>query len=200
MVNLPNIKIIGLTGMSGAGKSTACNVFRERGFTVVDCDKIAWAVAGDRDFLDELQSRFPERLLNDDGSLNRSVTAKAIFTDNSKRRLYNQIIFPYIVYRIMREIRSADGDVLLDAPTLFDAGLEIVCTAIVGVTASAEICAQRITKRDGITPERAAERLSAQYGAEFLKARCDHIIENNGSLRDFTERAEKITDKLKGRI
>lgn len=200
MVNLPNIMIIGLTGLSGAGKSTMCGVFRQCGFSVIDCDKIAWDVAGDRDFLNELQSRFPERLLNDDGGLNRAVTAKAIFTDENKRKLYNQIIFPYIVYKVIREIFSSDGDVLLDAPTLFDAGLEMICTAIVGVTASPEICARRITKRDKITPERAAERLSAQYDANFLKDRCDHIIENNGTIQDFIERAEKITDKLKGGI
>lgn len=200
MVNLPNIKIIGLTGMSGAGKSTMCEVFRKRGFSVIDCDKIAWEVAGDRDFLNELKIRFPVSVLNGDGSLDRAATSKAIFGDDGKRKLYNQIIFPYIIYKIIREICSADGDVLLDAPTLFDAGLEMICTATVGVTASAEICAKRITERDKITPERAAERLSAQYGADFFEKHCDHIIENNGAIEDFIEHAERITDNLKGRI
>lgn len=186
--------------MSGAGKSTMCEVFQRRGFAVIDCDKIAWSVAGDRDFLNELQNRFPEKVLNADGSLNRAATAKAIFTNDGMRKLYNQIIFPYIVYRVILEIRAAEGDVLLDAPTLFDAGLEMICTEIVGVTASPEICAQRITKRDNITPERAAERLSAQYGERFLKERCDYIIENNGAVQEFIERAEKITDKMKGWI
>lgn len=200
MVNLPNIKIIGLTGMSGAGKSTMCEVFRKRGFSVIDCDKIAWEVAGDRDFLNELKIRFPVSVLNGDGSLDRAATSKAIFGDDGKRKLYNQIIFPYIIYKIIREICSADGDVLLDAPTLFDAGLEMICTATVGVTAIAEICAKRITERDGITPERAAERLSAQRESEFFKEHCDHIIENNGTIEDFIKRAERITDNLKGRI
>ena len=200
MVNLPNIKIIGLTGMSGAGKSTICEVFRRRGFSVTDCDRIAREVAQDRVFLNELQSRFPVKVLNEDGSLDRAATAKAIFGDDGKRKLYDQIIFPYIVYKIIREIRAADGDVLLDAPTLFDAGLEIICTATVGVTASPEICAKRITERDGITPERAAERLSAQYAAEFFKEHCDHIIENNGTVEELIERAERITDNLKGRV
>ena len=200
MVNLPNIMIIGLTGMSGAGKSTVCEVFRRRGFSVIDCDKIAWEVADDRDFLNELQSRFPVSVLKDDGTLDRAVTAKAIFGDEEMRKLYNRIIFPYIIYRIIREIRSADGDVLLDAPTLFDAELEMICTATVGVTASPDICVQRIVERDGITPERAAERLSAQYGAEFFTKHCDHIIENNGTVEEFIEQAERITDNLKGRI
>ena len=200
MVDLPNIKIIGLTGMSGAGKSTVCDVFRRRGFSVTDCDKIAWEVAADRDFLNELQSRFPVSVLKDDGTLDRAATAKAIFGDEGMRKLYNRIIFPYIIYRIIREIRSADGDVLLDAPTLFDAELEMICTATVGVTASPEICIQRIVERDKITPERAAERLSAQYGAEFFTEHCDNIIENNGTVEEFIEQAERITDNLKGRI
>ena len=186
--------------MSGAGKSTVCEVFRLRGFSVIDCDRIAWEVAADRDFLNELQSRFPAKVLNEDGSLDRAATAKSIFGDDSRRKLYNSIIFPYIIYRIIREIRSADGDVLLDAPTLFDAELEMICTATVGVTASAEICVKRITERDNITPERAAERLSAQRESEFFTKHCDHIIENNGTVGELIERAERITDNLKGRI
>ena len=200
MVNLPNIMIIGLTGMSGAGKTTVCEVFRRSGFSVADCDKIAREVADDRDFLNELQSRFPVKLLNDDGSLDRAATAKEIFSENGKRRLYNQIIFPYIIYRIMCEIRSADSDVLLDAPTLFEAGLEMICTVTVGVTASKEICEKRIVERDKISPKRAAERLLAQHGAEYFKEHCDHTIENNGAIDELIERAKKITDKLKGRI
>ena len=197
MVNLPNIKIIGLTGMSGAGKSTVCEVFAKRGFSVTNCDRIAGEVADDRSFLNEIRNKFPVNVLNGDGSLDRAATAKAIFTDDSKRALYNQIIFPYIIYRIIREIRSASGNVLLDAPTLFDSGLDMICTAIVGVTADTELCAKRITKRDSISPERAAERLSAQHGAEFFKEHCDLIIENNGTAEELIERAEKITDELK---
>lgn len=200
MVILPNIKIIGLTGMSGAGKSTVCEVFRRRGFSVIDCDKISRSVADDRDFLNELKDRFPIMLLNDDGSLDRSVTARTIFSDDGKRRLYEQIIFPYIVYKIIREIRTAEGDILLDAPTLFDAGLEMICTATVGVTASTELCVQRIVERDKITPEHAAERLSAQRGADFITKRCDFVIDNSGTIEDFIENAEKITDRLKGRV
>lgn len=198
MVNLPKIKIIGLTGMSGAGKSTACEMFRKRGFSVVDCDKIAKEVAGDRDFLDELQSRFPEKLLNDDGSLNRIVTAKTIFGDESKRTLYNQIIFPYIGYRMIREIRSAGGDVLLDAPTLFESGMDMICTDIVGVIADREVCAERITQRDGISPESAMARLASQHNGDYFRERCGLIIENNGDYIVFIESAEKITDKMKG--
>lgn len=200
MLDLPNIKIIGLTGMSGAGKSTVREVFAASGFFIIDCDSLARKIADDRDFLDELQSRFPERLLNDDNTLNRAVTAKIIFTDGIKRKLYNQIIFPYIIYSVIRSARRSNGDIVLDAPTLFESGLDMICTELVGVIADIGLCADRITRRDNITREQAYERLSAQRGADFFKARCGYIIENNGALSELETHAEKIAEQLKGAL
>ena len=200
MVNLPNIMIVGLTGMSGAGKSTVCDVFEHSGFVIIDCDKQARKIADNRDFLNELQSRFPDKILNTDGTLNRQLTAKAIFTNNDKRKLYNRIIFPYIVYDIIEIIKVSGEYVLLDAPTLFDAGLDIICTKIVGVTADFEVCVNRIIKRDGISRQSAEERLWSQQDKFFLKNKCDFILENNGNIDDFIMCAQKITKELKGYI
>lgn len=200
MVNLPNIMIIGLTGISGAGKSTVCELFARGGFEVVDCDMISRETAKKHEFLTELQARFPDDVLNADGSLNRETTAKLIFNDGSKLRLYNGIIFPYIIYEIMRRIDLAAGAVVLDAPTLFDCGLDMICRRIVGVVARRGKCAERIMLRDGITEEKALERLSIQRGADFFKSHCDYIIENDGSSSELAENAKNIADKLKGII
>lgn len=198
MVNLPNIMIIGLTGQSGAGKSTVCNVFAESGFDIVNCDDIARKTADNRLFLDEISRRFSEELLNPDGTLNRTATAKLIFTNNEKRGRYQRIIFPYIVNEILRRIKSAKDSVLIDAPTLFEAKLEMVCDKIVSVTADTEKCAERIIKRDKITPEQARERLSSQHSAEFFGERSDFNIDNNGTLRQLIERTAEVIDKMKG--
>ena len=198
MVNLPNIMIIGLTGQSGAGKSTVCKAFAESGFTVINCDNIARQTANDRRFLDEISQRFSEYLLNSDGTLNRTATAKLIFTDEEKRGRYQRIIFPYIIYQIVQGIKSAKDSVLIDAPTLFEAKLEMVCDKIVSVTADTDKCAERIIKRDGITPEQARERLSSQHSVEFFKERSDFNIENNGTLRQLIERTAEVIDKMKG--
>lgn len=198
MVNLPNIMIIGLTGQSGAGKSTVCNVFAESGIEIVNCDYIARQTADDRRFLDEISRRFSDELLNPDGTLNRTATAKLIFTDEEKRGRYQRIIFPYIVNEILRRIKSAKDSVLIDAPTLFEAKLEMVCDKIVSVTADTDKCAERIIKRDKITPEQARERLSSQHSAEFFKERSDFNIENNGTLRQLIERTAEVIDKMKG--
>jgi len=197
MVNLPNIIIIGLTGQSGAGKSTVCGVFAERGYTIIDCDGIARKTADDRRFLEEISRRFPEKLLNPDGTLNRRATAKLIFNDNEKRGQYQRVIFPYIINTVMNAIRSARSDVLLDAPTLFESGLNMVCGKIVSVTADVEKCAERIVGRDGINVEQACERLSSQHGAEFFKERSDYIIENNGTRQELIDRAAVIADRIR---
>lgn len=197
MVNLPNIIIIGLTGQSGAGKSTVCKVFAESGFDIVNCDDIARKTADNGRFLDEISRRFSKDLLNPDGSLNRTATAKLIFTDEEKRGRYQRIIFPYIIYEIVRRIKSAKGSVLIDAPTLFEAKLETVCDKIVSVTADTEKCAERIIRRDGITPEQARERLSSQHSAEFFKERSDFNIENNGTLEELISSAKRLTERLR---
>lgn len=189
--------IIGLTGQSGAGKSTVCRVFAESGFDIINCDVIARKTAENRLFLGEISQRFSENLLNSDGTLNRAATAKLIFTDEEKRGLYQRIIFPYIVNGIIREIKSAKSNVLLDAPTLFEAKLEMVCDKIVSVTADTDKCAERIIKRDKITPEQARERLSSQHGAEFFKERSDFNIENNGTLEALISSAKQLTEKLR---
>ena len=198
MVNLPNIMIIGLTGQSGAGKSTVCKVFAESGFDIIDCDVIARKTAENSRFLGEISQRISENLLNSDGTLNRTATAKLIFTDEEKRAQYQRIIFPYIINKIMCAIKSAKSNVLLDAPTLFESGLEMVCNKIVSVTANTDKCAERIMERDKITSGQAHERLFSQHSAEFFKERSDYNIENNGTLRELIDRTAEIIDKMKG--
>ena len=190
--------IIGLAGNSGAGKSTVRNAFQDRGFMVVDCDDSARRVADNPAFLRELDSRFPKSLLNLDGTLNRAVTADIIFNDSEMRGLYNRIIFPYIIYDVIGKIKSAGGDILLDAPTLFEAGLDIICTAIVSVTADSELCCKRICQRDMLTEEQAKARLSSQHSAKFFKEHSDFIVENNDTKEQLFERAYNVIDRLKG--
>lgn len=197
-MNLPNIMIIGLTGNSGAGKSTVREVFRGRGFNVIDCDNIARRVADNPAFLRELDSRFPEELINPDGTLNRTLTAKIIFSNNAIRELYNRIIFPYIIYDVITEIKSVDGNILLDAPTLFEARLDIICDSVVSVTAETEICRARICQRDGISEEQARARIFSQHSAEFFREHSDFVIKNDGTKEQLFEITNYVIDRLKG--
>lgn len=199
MENPQKIRIIGLTGQSGAGKSTVRGVFEENGFAVIDCDKIARKIASKSAFLNEVAERFGRDILNADGTLDRVKTAAIIYNDKQKYAEYCGIIFPYITYDIMRQIEHFDKDVLLDAPTLFEARIDGLCSEIISVTADFELCAERISKRDKITLEKAKERLSSQHGADFFREHSDFVIENNGSEKELYDKAQAIIVKLKGR-
>lgn len=194
-----NRKIIGLTGMSGAGKSTVCRVFAENGFHVIDCDLCAREVVQPgRPALDELRDRLEASLILPDGNLDRRKTSELIFHDEGKRVLFNQIIYPYITYNISEKIKRADGFILLDAPTLFEARLELLCDSIVSVTADGENCVKRIMLRDNIPEELARARLASQHDAGFYRSRSTICIENNGTPGELREAAEMAVKKLKG--
>ncbi len=181
--------------MSGAGKSTVRKVFYERGFCVIDCDAAA-RKAVCPSFLEEVRERISPELVRD-GTLDRKKTGALIFSDKNARRRYNAIIYPYIIYIVLDGIKRADNDVLLDAPTLFESGLDMICTKIVSVCAKKELCEQRITLRDGITPKAARERLSSQHDEDFFKERSDYIIDNNGGEEELFEAATKLAGRLK---
>lgn len=198
MLRFPNIIVIGLTGMSGAGKSTVSAVFRDKGFEVIDCDKSARCAANNRLFLEEVADRLSKGFINSGGTLDRAAVADAIYRDESLRGRYQRIIFPYIVYDIVTRLKSSRGIAVLDAPTLFESELDMVCDRVVCVTASLELCAKRIALRDGISERQALERLSAQHKENFFKENSDFCIENNSSAEDLRIAAERTADKMKG--
>ena len=195
MQKLQNI-IIGLTGMSGAGKSTVCGAFQGRGFSVVDCDVIARKAAENTAFLAEISERFSEKMLNSDGSLNRPEVARLIYRDKSAKEKYQRIIFPYIIYNVIQEVKNSDSAVLLDAPTLFESKLDMICSKIVSVCADKSVCADRIAIRDNITLEQAVSRISAQHNEKFFAERSDYFITNDATVDELNDKAEKMIDMI----
>lgn len=201
MTELPRVKIIGLTGMSGAGKSTVSKTFAQSGYFVVDCDSAARETArAGGPFLRELAERF-DGFVRADGTLDRAAVAGAIFADGEKRERYNKIIYPYITYNVITQIKRAAQDgkryVLLDAPTLFEARLDGICSDIVSVVASVQTCTERIMLRDGLSENAARARLGAQHSAQFYASRSRCVIENSGTQSELCEKALAAAEALK---
>lgn len=191
-------KIYGLTGMSGAGKSTVSDSFKKAGFFIIDCDRIAREVVRKGEpCLDKLQQLFGNGVITDDGELDRRAMGNIVFTDAEKLKLLNNTIYPYITYKVITMCENADGRfVLLDAPTLFESGIDFICDGVVSVTCDKEKSVERIMRRDNITRENAENRLSSQHDAEYYKSRSDFCIENNGDLDMLRANAEDTARKI----
>ncbi len=192
-------KVIGLTGMSGAGKSTACKMFREAGFYVIDCDGICREVVKKgKPCLKEIASGFGSEILTAEGELNRRLMGKIIFSDPDKRIKLNGIMYPFVSYSVIKQIIFSNSEyTVLDAPTLFESGLENICEKIVSVAADKEVLINRITVRDGITREEAKNRLDSQYDADFFREKSDMLIMNNGSEEELSRKINKTICLIK---
>ena len=196
-----NVQTVGLTGMSGAGKTTACEVFAEKGFCVIDCDKTARRVVEKgKPALAEIAAHFGGDILTGDGSLDRRKLGNIVFADKSSLAALDSIIYPFIHYEIIREtvelIKAGETRFLLDAPTLFESGADVFCDCIVSVTADTELCRQRITLRDGITSEQAEMRLSSQHDRAFYEERSDWCLVNNGTREELVRELHDIAEKV----
>ncbi len=183
--------IIGLTGPTGSGKSSAAAICRKFGVKVVDCDKVARkATEKDTEGLDALVNIFGNDILNTDKTLNRKVLASKAFETKENTELLNKTIFPFIEKLILSEI---DCDkVLLDAPTLFESGINSICFKTVAVLSDTEIRLNRIIKRDNLTEQQAKLRISAGKNDDFYKKNADYIIYNNHNQETYLKEFEKV--------
>ena len=185
--------------MSGAGKSTACKTFKAEGFDIIDCDLICREIVEKgKPCLCEITEVFGNIVLNEDGSLNRAETGRMIFSDAEKRNLLNGIMYPYVSYIVIKAIINTDkGYVILDAPTLFESGIDLICDSIVSVVADKEVLLERISTRDSISREQAENRLASQHDAVYFSERSNHLITNNGSTEEFLNEIMKTIKKIK---
>ncbi len=191
--------IIGLTGPTGSGKSVAANIAKTMGVQVVDCDVLARrATEKGSSGLDAVINEFGAEILNNDGTLNRKALAKIAFSNELNTERLNQTLLPIICDMVKSEICGAR--VLLDAPTLFESGIDSICTDTVAVLCDTEIRRKRIISRDNLTLNEADVRLSAGKNDEFYIERASHILYNKGDLADYEKSALKLFKKLYGGI
>lgn len=194
--------MIGLTGQSGAGKTTVSRVFSQNGFAVIDADIISREVTQKgQPCLTELSEAFGSDIINSDGTLNRKRLGSIVFSDREKLRQLNGIIYPYIIYRIISRIDELSEEgrelILLDAPTLFEANADDLCDLIISVTADESIRMSRIISRDNITPEAAKKRFESQYSEHFFVNHSDFVIINNKTPDVLAAKAEEVAGKIK---
>lgn len=184
--------ILGITGSSGAGKSTVCEILEKKyGSQTINADKIAKQLSekGTK-YLQEIIQNFGNRILLENGELNRKKLANIIYSNSNKRDELNNITFKYIKDKIKKQIAKSDNNIIaIDAPLLLEANLQELCDKTVAVISEdRDLQIQRIVKRDNIDKEHAIARLNAQHPNEFYMQSCDNTLINNETLEKQIEK------------
>lgn len=202
MNTFEDVCIIGLTGQSGAGKTTVSKIFADNGFCIIDADGISRDVSNKKEFLIEVKELYHD-CVTDEG-LDRRKLAGIVFNDKKALNEYTSLIYPYITYEVFDLIKRFKANeekfILLDAPTLFESGLDSICNCIVSVTAPLETKIERLLKRDGIPYEMVYSRLSAQNSESFFAQRSDYLISNDSSADDLNEKVKNVITLIKERF
>lgn len=191
--------IVGLTGQSGAGKTSVCKAFENSGFYIINADLVSKNVtSNNKDCINELREAFGKEYI-ENGKLNRRKLGSLVFADREKLNKLMSITFPYIIYEINSIIDKLGSDkiVVIDAPTLFESGLNNNCDKIVSVISDEAIRLKRIIKRDNISETEAKKRFSSQFTESFFRNNSDFLIENNSSEKELIDQALKIAVKVK---
>ena len=194
------MNVIGITGSSGAGKSTVCDILQS-GYQVkvINADKIAKELSKrGTSYLDEIAETFGEDILDENGELKRKKLAELIYNDTKKRKQLNMCTFKYIKREITSKINKARNDnvtIIIDAPLLFECELDELCNMVIGVVSQRDIQIERIVARDNVDYEHAEKRLDAQEGNDFYIKRCDNIIVNNNDIASVKEEVSNIAIK-----
>lgn len=188
--------VIGITGGSGAGKSTVSGKFEKYGFKIADADKIAHRVMEPgTSCLGEVVAYFGDGFLNQDGSLNRKKLGGVVFSDHKKLDALNKITHKYITDEV-KKIISENENTIVDAAVLFESGINTFCDATVYAHCPEEVRIKRIMLRDGISEEYAKKRIKSQAEEGRYRELCNYTIVCDG-VADVDKQIEEILNCLK---
>ena len=192
--------VIGITGGTGSGKTSALEAIRDLGGRVIDCDEVYHEMLRDSaELRHAIEVKF-HGVFNSDGTLDRKKLGELVFENKERMAQLNEVIYRFIVPEVQRRCQAGEL-VAVDAINLIESGAEALCDRTVAVTAPAELRVRRIMARDGIDERYARMRISAQKSDEFYRGKCDYELSNTAETpEDFREIARDFFRRLIGEL
>jgi dephospho-CoA kinase len=195
--------IIGLTGGIATGKSESAKHLKKMGAYIIDADEISHQLTAKRmPALGELVKYFGGGILRKDGVLNRKKLAEIIFSDPESKLRVEKILHAYIISRIneLAAKKYKKYNIIIDAPLLFEVGLDRICDAIVVIWAPYDIQAKRLAARDKLSAEQVKKRINSQMPIEKKAKLADYVVDNTGSKAALGKKIKELYFSLTGKI
>jgi dephospho-CoA kinase len=189
------VKLIGLTGGIGAGKSTVSARLRARGAVVIDADAITKELQQPgTDVFAAMLARFGDRMLAGDGTLDRQALAGIVFNDAEELKALNAIVHPAVGLEIAERLQAAAGTddvVILDVPLLVESGRDDMAATVV-VDLDPEVAIQRLVEHRGFDEDDARARISRQASREDRLAKATKVLDNSGTVDDLLAQVDAL--------
>lgn len=191
-----SIRIIGITGPSGSGKSLLSEHLSRKGFPSIDADDVYHSLlVPPSECLSALRSVFGDEIFAEDETLNRKALSEIVFSNPEKLTLLNQTVLGFVLTKIRTQISTYEAlghaSVIVDAPTLIESGFHNECDAVISVLAEPSIRISRIMARDDISLDAARLRVAAQKSDDFYREHSNLIFFNNGDEASFLREVDQ---------
>ncbi|MBL1214517.1 MAG: dephospho-CoA kinase [Ignavibacteriae bacterium] len=194
---------VGITGGIGTGKTTAANLFKEKGYQVFSADDIAKEImVSDESVIEKIKTEFGEESFQD-GELNKKYLAENVFSDEAKILLINSIVHPPTLEKIetgMNEALMKEDIVFAESALIFEAEFETMFDYIILVTSTDENKIERVMKSRKISREEVIKRINNQMPDDEKRKGSDFVIENNSTLEDLKSKAEFILSLIENMV
>ncbi|WP_242943767.1 dephospho-CoA kinase [Peptoclostridium litorale] len=197
------MRLIGLTGSIGTGKSTVSKMLSERGIEVIDADAISRRISevGNEGY-NKIVELFGKGVLGDDKSLDRKKIGSIVFSNRAELKRLNDAMHPIIVREIEKRVKELDMDghdiAVLDAPLLIETGLNESVDFVLLIVCSEEIQLDRIQKRDGLDRKQAEGRIRNQMEQDAKREYADYVIDNSKDIHSLEDEVEKFLEYYGG--
>lgn len=193
--------VIGITGPSGAGKTTVLGVLEELGAAVIDCDALYHKLLReDAALLEGIRARFGPAVFDGEGNLDRKALGNVVFHDPSALTELNRLTHAAILAALDKLLAQAEGEgreaAAIDAIALIESGAAEMCAVTVAVTAPADVRVARLMVREGVSEDYARARVEAQQPDRFYEEHCDYVLRNDGLPSECRRQARDLFNTI----
>ena len=194
------MKVIGITGPIGCGKSYISSLIAKRGIPSIDSDLVYHSlICAPSETVTAIVSEFGREILDSNGGIDRKALSAAVISSPDRLKKLNEITHPRVIAELERLISEAENSgasaVLVQVPLMFESGFDKRCDSVICVVADEDVRVKRICERDGCLPEIAKKRINNQKDIQFYIANSSERVYNNGT-DDPNEQIDRLLGEL----